>query len=598
MKISIIIPMLNEGANIAATLAHAGALAGDFEIIAVDGGSSDATLPLLHQRRGVRVLQAPCGRATQMNHGAAIARGNVLLFLHADTRLPGNAHSLITAALADSEIAGGCFRLSFDQPDAILRFSAFCTRFSFPYFHFGDSAYFVRREHFRALGGYRQMPILEDLDFWLRLCRRHRLVILPGTVVTSARRFVEHGTLRQQMVGIWLVLLFYFGVDAASLKQFYARHHKSPKQTMTAKTVLIATSQPVQMNGLPCCPVFKKLSLWHRFVYPARTLWHWAYSNLHLAKETYHVVDFMLWHKVGARALPDEHPWLTGRLPGSQETVWEHNIVFASPHRQVRASAPEPDHVIVRRIGQFLAAMVRCSNQPQPALPQGKTRRMPHAVNYIHGAIHYNGGFLIFDDMQDAMYHFSDRRFVREFKRFARTEKRELTVVLRERDYDPEEYAWFVAFIRAHQPWFANGNGPTKKRVLYGTPSPYPAVNPINGSWVRDMWHLYRGEIARIVRPPIPSGAYFTTDYQGDQADFTFMERFHAWAQHLLIQAKGFQGGLVFTRRRKIEPENWQKYQATQGQWRASYAVSHPFARIAAVRARRQRLDKIAGGDF
>ena len=83
---------------------------------------------------------------------------------------------------------------------------------------------------------------------------------------------------------------------------------------------------------------------------------------------------------------------------------------------------------------------------PIPAIPLGKRRRMPHAVNYLHGSIHYNGGFLIFNNFQDAMFYFSDAHFVQEFKRFARVEKRELTIVLRERGYDPEEYAWFCWF--------------------------------------------------------------------------------------------------------------------------------------------------------
>ena len=147
----------------------------------------------------------------------------------------------------------------------------------------------------------------------------------------------------------------------------------------------------------------------------------------------------------------------------------------------------------------------------------------------------------------------------------------------------------FVGFVRAHQPWYANGNGPTKRRILYGTPSPYPAVNPINGAWVDDMKHLYRQRMAQLVRYPVECSKYFQGEYRGNQSDFTFMERFHVWTQHLVITAKGFQGGLVFTSRKQIEPENWTNYQVTNGQWRASYRVSHPFMRIAQARAKHRK---------
>lgn len=212
---------------------------------------------------------------------------------------------------------------------------------------------------------------------------------------------------------------------------------------------------------------------------------------------------------------------------------------------------------------------------------------MPHAVNYIHGTVHYNGCFAVFNDFADAMFYMSDRRFAREFVRFAREQRRELTIVLRERAYHPEEYAWFVAFVRSHLPWYANGNGPTKKRVLHGTPSPYPAVNPINGSWISDIRDLQRGRLDQLVREPLACRQYFAGRYQGHQREFTFLERFHAWAQYLLTRAKGFQGGLVFTNRRKIEPEHWAEFQATNGRWQSGYPVSSPFRTIAATRARR-----------
>ncbi len=323
--------------------------------------------------------------------------------------------------------------------------------------------------------------------------------------------------------------------------------------------------------------LFRAPTLWERVSYPPRALKNFVYSNLHMAKATFEVLDFMFVHRIEAGLLPHDHPWLTGIVPGTDETVWTRNIVYASERRADWHMEPESDDVIVERIGRFLMAMVRRSNVTEPEIPQSKARRMPHAVNYIHGTVHYNGGFLIFDNFLDAMRHFSDRKFVKEFKRYARTERRELTVILRERHYDPAEYARFVGFIRAHQPWYANGNGPTRRRVLHGTPSPYPAVNPINGSWVKDIRSLHRGALDKLLEQPLDCPDYFKGTYVGNQTTYTFLEKALVWAQHLIIRAKGFQGGLVFTKRRQIEPENYEKFVETDGEWRPSYPVPSPF---------------------
>lgn len=323
--------------------------------------------------------------------------------------------------------------------------------------------------------------------------------------------------------------------------------------------------------------LFRRPTLWERISYPPRAVKNFIYSNVHMAKATFEVLDFMFIHQIKAGLLPRDHPWLTGIVPGTSQSVWSRNIVYASEKGTDWQIIPDSDEVIVERIGRFLMAMVQRSNIVEPEIPQSKARRMPHAVNYIHGSVHYNGGFLIFDNFRDAMRHFSDREFVKEFKRYARTQRRELTVVLRERHYDPTEYAWFIGFIRAHQPWYANGNGPSRKRVLHGTPSPYPAINPINGSWVKDIRALYRGDLESLLAPPLDGPDYFKGTYVGTQTHYTFLEKFLVWAQHLVVRAKGFQGGLVFTKRKQIEPDNWKKFQETDGEWRPSYPVPNPF---------------------
>jgi hypothetical protein len=339
-----------------------------------------------------------------------------------------------------------------------------------------------------------------------------------------------------------------------------------------------------------CKPPFKPQSLLDRFRYLILLTWNWTYSNVHLLLQTYYVLDFIYLHKLKAGKLAADHPWVTGISPQTGEYIWPKNIVYASSRKPLwNGSEPEADSDIVIRIGKFLTAMIKRSTFTDPEIPQGPKRRMPHAVNLLHGPVHYNGGFLLFNDFQDGMFHLSDPAFIKEIKRFARNERRELTIILRERSYDPEEFAWFVAFVRSHLPWYANGNGPTKKRVLHGTPSPYPAVNPINGSWVRDVKNLVNGYAEKLIKPPIEV-KYFRNEYRGNQSEFTFLERFHAWAQSLIIQAKGFQGGLVFTKRKKIERENWEIFLETGGQWQGSYLVSHPF--VPRARIRQQRREK------
>jgi hypothetical protein len=311
----------------------------------------------------------------------------------------------------------------------------------------------------------------------------------------------------------------------------------------------------------------------------ATTIWHWLRSNVHNAYVTSRVLDFIYVHRLGAGRLDPAHPWVTGLRADDGTPIWPQNILYASPRRRVwTGPEPEPDETIVTKIGAFMAGMVRRSTV-DPEIPQGVKRRMPHAVNLLHGTILYNGGFLIFDDFLDGKYHLSDPRFVEEIRRFAREEKREITVVFRERQYDPTEYAWFVTFLRSRLPWYANPNGPTQKRVLWGVPSPYAAVNPINGSWIGDVWHLTKPDGEPPVRPPVEKGRWFQGEFRGNQPHYSFLVRFHAWGSYCVIAWRGFQGGMLFTRRKRIEPENWKKYLKTNRKWRAGYAVPHPFRR-------------------
>jgi hypothetical protein len=178
---------------------------------------------------------------------------------------------------------------------------------------------------------------------------------------------------------------------------------------------------------------------------------------------------------------------------------------------------------------------------------------MPHGINYIHGAAHYNSGWLIFTDFADAIEHFTDPRFADEVRRFAREERREVLAVFRQRDYCTTDYAHFACCLRTLFPWFCNSNGP-RKRVLWGNPSPYPVANLITGNWIPDVYRLKRpGGAAVVVRPAIAPGRYFTAGpYRGWRREPLWPEKLLARYTHWRIRLRGARGGLFFVDRRKL----------------------------------------------
>ncbi len=218
--ISIIIPTLNEAKFIRKTLKKVQSLPGNFEFIVVDGRSSDGTAEAVAET-GVKLVSTARGRGPQMNAGACAASGNVLLFLHADTALPENAYELVQDALQKEEIGGGCFRLKFDSRRPMLRFYSFCSRIPCSFFQYGDCAYFVRTEIFQEIGGFKSFPLMEDVDFWRRLKKRCKTVVLRQAVTVSARRFLKYGAVRQQLRSAFLLLLYLLGIHPTKLKKFY-----------------------------------------------------------------------------------------------------------------------------------------------------------------------------------------------------------------------------------------------------------------------------------------------------------------------------------------------------------------------------------------
>jgi rSAM/selenodomain-associated transferase 2 len=219
--LSIVIPTLNEERQLAATIASARGPS-VAEIIVVDGGSTDGTLACARAHADA-VTAAGRGRAAQMNAGAAIARGDVLLFLHADTRLPAGFDAAILRALADPQTVGGRFDVYLAPGNLLLwltgelmnlrsRWSGIAT---------GDQAIFARREVFADLGGFPSLPLMEDIAFSRALKRAGTIACLRDRVVTSSRRWRANGVLRTVLLMWSLRLLYFCGVSPQRLHRWY-----------------------------------------------------------------------------------------------------------------------------------------------------------------------------------------------------------------------------------------------------------------------------------------------------------------------------------------------------------------------------------------
>ncbi|MEQ1896699.1 MAG: TIGR04283 family arsenosugar biosynthesis glycosyltransferase [Vicinamibacterales bacterium] len=223
--VAIVIPVLNDGPALARLL-HTLPPVPDCEVIVVDGGADPAVDAVCATRPDVRLVRAPAGRGGQMNAGAAAGTGHWLLFLHADSRLPQGWLAAITGSGADGDAAshvGGWFRFALDdrawQARVIERLVAGrVALFSLPY---GDQGFFVRRDVFTAMGGFRDMPLMEDVEFVRRLVRQGPVRRSPLPLVTSARRWRRDGWFRRSARNACLVCLYFLGADPARLARRY-----------------------------------------------------------------------------------------------------------------------------------------------------------------------------------------------------------------------------------------------------------------------------------------------------------------------------------------------------------------------------------------
>jgi len=237
--LSVIIPVLNEAKNLESILSRLRAICPAAEVIVVDGGSEDGTTTVVRQFPWVTYLSGRRGRASQMNAGAAVANGEVLLFLHADTLLPSGTNAAIVEAFNDPGFIAGRFDVSFDNPRPVFKVIAFFInlRSRLTKICTGDQALFVRRKTFDELGGYPDIPLMEDVELAKRLKRLGKVACLHSKVTTSARKWEREGIFRIILLMWTLRFLYFIGVNPYRLHRWYYGHPPSDDMKRSASNV-------------------------------------------------------------------------------------------------------------------------------------------------------------------------------------------------------------------------------------------------------------------------------------------------------------------------------------------------------------------------
>ena len=226
-KISVIIPVLNEASRMNSLVDHlyGGGFGGKHEIIVVDGDSDGGTINAIRHNE-VTSIVAPKGRSRQMNAGAAVASGDILLFLHADTRLPENTPQKISSVMGQGRYVAGAFDLGIDSSSLaikiIARASALRSRLTrIPY---GDQAIFIARDYFQKIGCFKDIPLMEDVELMRRIKRiGDKICIFRDRVSTSPRRWEQEGVVYCSLRNVIILSLYYMGVSPDKLARYYRK---------------------------------------------------------------------------------------------------------------------------------------------------------------------------------------------------------------------------------------------------------------------------------------------------------------------------------------------------------------------------------------
>lgn len=246
--ISVIIPTHNEEDAIRRALRALGRACGEFEVIVVDGESSDRTQARVQEciaqfPHPLRFIAAPLHRALQLNAGAREARGDVLLFLHADVVFPCQGIEALERVLQPPAVVGGNFDLAFEGLSSWSRLFTFVNRLRRRFgIYYGDSGVFVRREVFERLGGFRPIPIMDDYEFVRRLERTGKTALLPSRLVVSDRRWRVQGVWRTMWSWFWVQALYSLGGPPRFLVRWYR-----PVRAMACQPA----SVPAEVSALP-----------------------------------------------------------------------------------------------------------------------------------------------------------------------------------------------------------------------------------------------------------------------------------------------------------------------------------------------------------
>lgn len=223
LKITLIIPVLNEENNLTELIPYVQKYGGDFieDILVVDGGSIDQSV-VVAESLGAKVIHSPvANRAIQMNLGAKEAKGTVFYFIHADTRPPWNFADQIQIAWLKGYKAG-CYRYQFDSKSILLKFNSFFTRFNGPFAGGGDQTLFITKGFFERLGGYDpNFELMEDFELVKRIKKYSKFLILPEIVTVSARKYSTNNWLKVQLVNAWAFFLYKRKIDPKKIKSFY-----------------------------------------------------------------------------------------------------------------------------------------------------------------------------------------------------------------------------------------------------------------------------------------------------------------------------------------------------------------------------------------